>query len=338
MTSKINYFMNLILSVGEILIRQQSLGDTFFDKKNNRLEIFPGGSEANVAVSLAQMGDNVAYSSAFPRNALSEEILGILNNLGVRTDKVLHTGDRLGTYILMSANGLSKGEVIYDRKYSSFSQLNKGDFDIGSLFDSVSWLHWTALTPALNQNMADLMAELLQEAANRGITISVDLNYRNRLWQYGKEPIDIMPELAAHCDVIMGNIWAANKMLGTTVDDSLNRDTPQDTYLASAEKSAQEIFQKYPKCKHVAYTFRFMDSPTHNLFYGTYHTPTENVCSDTMETSAVVDRIGSGDAFMAGYIHALIHQMTPQEVIDTATGAGYHKLFVKGDFGDGKIK
>jgi 2-dehydro-3-deoxygluconokinase len=330
--------MNLILSFGEILIRQQSLGDTFFDKNNNRLEIFPGGSEANVAASLAQMGDDVAYCSAFPQNALSDEILDILENLQVDTTKALRAGDRLGSYILMSANGLSKGEVIYDRKYSSFSQLTVADIDVDKLLDGVSWLHWTALTPALNQNMADLMLALLQEASNRNITISVDLNYRNRLWQYGKEPIDIMPQLAAYCNVIMGNIWAANKMLGTAVDESFDRNTPQATYLAAAEASAKEIFQKYPKCKHVAYTFRFMDSPNHNLFYGTYHTPTENVSSDVMETFEVIDRIGSGDAFMGGYIHALVNNMTPQEVINTATGAGYQKLFVKGDFGDGKIK
>lgn len=328
--------MNLILSFGEVLIRQQSLGDTFFDKSNNRLEIFPGGSEANVAASLAQMGDNVTYSSALPSNALSDEILDILNELGVKTDKAICIGDRLGTYILMSANGLSKGEVIYDRKYSSFSQLTTGDINMDKLFEGVTWFHWTALTPALNPNMADLMAALLQEASDRDITISVDLNYRNRLWQYGQDPITIMPSLVAHCDVIMGNIWAANKMLGIAVDESFDRNTPRETYLAAAKESAKEIFQRYPKCKHVAYTFRFMDNPNHNLFYGTYHTPTEHVSSEVMETHELIDRIGSGDAFMAGYIHALVNNMKAQEVIDTATGAGYHKLFVKGDFGDGK--
>lgn len=330
--------MNLVLSFGEILIRQQSLGDTFFDKNNNRLEIFPGGSEANVAASLGQMGDRVAYCSAFPQNALSNEILDILGNLQVDTTKAVHTGDRLGSYILMSANGLSKGEVIYDRKYSSFSQLTINDIDIDKLFDGVSWFHWTALTPALSQDMADLLLVLLKEASNRNITISVDLNYRNRLWQYGKEPIDIMPQLVSYCDVIMGNIWAANKMLGVAVDESFDRNTPKETYIAAAKQSAQEIFQNYPTCKHVAYTFRFMDNPNHNLFYGTYHTPTEDVSSEVMETFEVIDRIGSGDAFMAGYIHALINNMSPQEVVDTATGAGYYKLFVKGDFGDGKIK
>ncbi|WP_437921905.1 PfkB family carbohydrate kinase [Sphingobacterium sp. LRF_L2] len=329
--------MNHILSFGEILIRQQSLGNSFFDKKNNRLEIFPGGSEANVAASLAQMGNSVAYCSAFPNNALADEILTILQQLKIDTSKSIITGDRLGSYILMSANGLSKGEVIYDRKYSSFSQLTANDIDFDKLFDGVTWFHWTALTPALNQELADVMELILREAARRNIQISVDLNYRSRLWQYGKAPIDIMPKLIAYCDVIMGNIWAANTMLGIAVDERLDRQTTKEEYLAAAQISANEILTKYPKCKHVAYTFRFMDSPNHNLFYGTFHTRVENVHSKTLETLQVIDRIGSGDAFMAGLIHALTNNMSAQAVVDTATAAGFHKLFIKGDFGDGQI-
>jgi len=136
----------------------------------------------------------------------------------------------------------------------------------------------------------------------------------------------------AHCDVVMGNIWATNKMLGTFVDGSLDRNTPKETYLKAAEISAREVFQKFPNCRHLAYTFRFMDHPRHNLFYGTYHTPETNAHSDTRETFEVVDRIGSGDAFMAGLIHGLIHERTPQETIDIATDAGFRKLFVRGDF------
>lgn len=329
--------MNRILSFGEILIRQQSLGASFFDQKNNKLEIFPGGSEANVAASLAQMGDNVSYSSAFPSNALSTEILSILQGLGVDTEKCISSGDRIGSYILMSANGLSKGEVIYDRKYSSFSQLTAADLDIDQLFEGVTWFHWTALSPALNQDMAKLMELLLRSASERGITISVDLNYRSKLWQYGQEPLSVMPALVTYCDVIMGNIWAANKMLGTAVDENLDRNTTKEAYLEAAQTSAAAVFSRYPKCKHIAYTFRFMDSPQHNLFYGTYHNRSVDVYSKTLETQQVIDRIGSGDAFMAGLIHALVHDMTPQEIVDTATAAGFHKLFIKGDFGDGQI-
>lgn len=327
--------MTGILTFGEILIRQQSLGENFFNLPNNQLEIFPGGSEANVAAALGQMGDKVYYSSAFPDNALTHEIITLLNKLNVDTSKSVIQGDRIGLYILMSANGLSKGDVIYDRKYSSFSHLQTEDLDFDTLFEGISWFHWTALTPALNQDMANVMLAVLKEAAKREIHISVDLNYRSKLWQYDKLPIDVMPELIAHCDVIMGNIWAANVMLGTAIAEGLDRNTPQEPYIAEANRSAAELFSNYPKCQHIAYTYRFMDNPSHNLFYATYHTRSDNFVSETLETEAVVDRIGSGDAFMAGLIHALVNDFAAEKVIETATNAGFNKLFVKGDFGDG---
>ncbi len=329
--------MNTILSFGEILIRQQSLGSHFFDSPNNLLRIYPGGAEANVAASLAQMGNKVEYVSAFPQNSLSQEIVQKLNGLAVGTHKIIWSGDRLGSYILLSANGLSSGEVIYDRKYSSFSQLSKEDFPFDSLLEDVFWLHWSALTPALNLDMADLMEILLNKASEKGIQISVDLNYRSKLWQYGKAPIEVMPTLVKYCDVIMGNIWASNKMLGTAIDEQLNRNSSKETYFEFAKQNAQEIRSLFPKVKYIANTFRFMDRPTHNLFYGTFHTETEDVISEVYETEEVIDRIGSGDAFMAGLIHALSHQWEAQKVVDTATGAGYQKLFVEGDFGNGKF-
>jgi 2-dehydro-3-deoxygluconokinase len=299
--------------------------------------VFPGGSEANVATALSQMGEKVYYFSAFPSHGLSGEILQKLTDLRVDTSKVLHFGDRIGSYILLSANGLTKGEVIYDRKYSSFSLLTADELDYDALFEGIDWFHWTALTPALNEKWAVLMKRILVEAERRGVTISVDLNYRNRLWQYGQEPIEVMPDLVEHCDVLMGNIWAANKMLGTSIDDALDRQTSVEVYAAYSARSAREIFAKFPKIKHVANTFRFMDNPTHNYFYGVYHNATTNATSRIYETNNVVDRIGSGDAFMGGFIHALRNTNDPQRIIDIATGAGYQKLFVEGDFGNGKF-
>lgn len=330
--------MSKVLCFGEILIRQQAIGSSFFEKDQNMLKVFMGGSEANVASGLTQMGTSVAFCSAFPENALAEEIIERLEQLGITTDTSFRLGDRIGSYILLSANGLTKGEVIYDRKYSSFSQLMVEDINFDKLFDGIDWFHWTALTPALNESLAELMEEILIQAKRRNITVSVDLNYRNRLWQYGMEPIEVMPKLVEFCDVIMGNIWAANKMLGTPpISETLGRDTSAEIYYEEAKKSAAEVFEKYPACKHIAYTFRFMDNPTHNYFYGTYHSATTSAISAQFETNAVVDRIGSGDAFMAGLIHALKNTDHPQKIIDIATGAGYQKLFVEGDFGNGKF-
>ncbi|MCA5004482.1 sugar kinase [Sphingobacterium bovistauri] len=326
-----------VLCFGELLLRLQSTSDSFFEKDKNTLKIYTGGSEANVAVTLGQLGIPTSYFSAIPQNALSNEIEQILETNYVDITKILHQGERIGSYYLLSANGLTNGEVIYDRNFSAFSNLKISDIDWDNLFDGIDWIHFTAISPALNQQLADLTLFALEQATKKGITISVDLNYRSKLWQYGKNPIDIMPNLIQYVDVVMGNIWAANKMLGTTIDESFSRSTSKDEYIAFANQTAEVLFTKFPKVKHVANTYRFMDNPTHNLFYGTYHNRNTHTYSQPRETNEVIDRIGSGDAFMGGLIYALLHDLSAQQIIDTATAAGFEKLFVEGDFGNGKI-
>lgn len=325
-----------VFTFGELLLRLRSSVDSFLYRED-AVTVYPGGSEANVAASLAQWGVDSGYMTAVPDNGLSQQALGTLSGLGVDTKPCLLTGDRIGLYFLLSPNGLTKGDVIYDRKYSAFSHLKPGQVDWESTLEGYSWLHWSALTPALSENLAEVCREMLEIASQKNLTVSIDLNYRNKLWQYGKEPWEVMPDLVRHCDVIMGNIWAANKMLRTPVSEDLGRDTDSVVYFEHSIHSAKEIFREFPKARHIANTFRFMDSPIHNLFYGTYHSQEGNFISDIRQTEAVIDRIGSGDAFMAGLIYALTAGKSGQQIVDTATAAGFQKLFVKGDFGDGTL-
>ena len=325
-----------ILVFGELLIRLSSKSAEFLNQEDGAT-LFPGGSEANVAASLGQFGKKASYVTCIPDNILASNALKTLADFSVNTAHVMIHGSRIGLYFLLSANGLSSGEVVYDRKYSSFSMLMPGMIDWDEVMDGQTWFHWSALTPALNEDLAIVMLEALEAAKRKGLKISVDLNYRNRLWDYGKQPIDVMPALVQYCDVVMGNIWAADKMLGAGVDPSLNRQTNSTTYFEQACLSARNIFNAYPNCKHIANTFRFMDNPTHNLFYGTYHTRDNDFISEVLETENVVDRIGSGDAFMAGLIHGLTDELNGQEIINKATSAGFQKLFTKGDFGNGSI-
>ncbi|RZL05661.1 MAG: sugar kinase [Pedobacter sp.] len=325
-----------ILVFGELLIRLSSKTNDFLNTSEGT-SLYPGGSEANVAASLAHFGKNVSYLTVAPNNTLAETALKHLSDISVNTSKVLNQGDRLGLYFLLSANGLSNGEVVYDRKYSAFSFLKPGMVNWDEVMEGYTWFHWSALTPALSGDLALVILEALEVASKKGLKISVDLNYRSKLWDYGKQPIEVMPALVQYCHVIMGNIWAAEKMLGSGVDPTLNRETPSSTYYKKAMESAQNIFENYPNCEHIANTFRFMDNPKHNLFYGTYHTKTADYISEIKETDEVIDRIGSGDAFMAGLIHGLGDDVTGQSLIDIATAAGFQKLFVKGDFGDGSL-
>ncbi|PRY13870.1 2-dehydro-3-deoxygluconokinase [Pontibacter ummariensis] len=326
-----------ILAFGELLWRLAS-ADNSLQFADNTLQMYPGGAEANVAASLGQWQLPCAYLTSAPENELATKALQTLQACGIDTGPVLKQGDRMGLYFLLSANGLSTGQVVYDRKYSSFSQLTPNTIDWEALLQHYSWFHWSAISPALNENVAAVCQEALVAASKLGLTISVDLNYRNKLWNYGKTPLEVMPELVQYCDVVMGNIWAANTMLGTSLATGLNRETSQEEYLTQAEQTAKEIQATYPQCKHIAFTFRFMDSPKHNLLYGTYHQGDKHYTSAMYETFELVDRIGSGDAFMAGLIYSLYQQLDGQAIVDFATAAAFQKLFVSGDFGKNTIQ
>jgi len=315
-----------VISFGEILLRLSPE----FDKHN--AAIYVGGGEANVAASLANWGTPVTYISRVPENGIATQVLEQLEKLGVETDRMLKGGDRIGIYYLEQGKDLKNAGVVYDRKYSSFSQLEPGTVDWDSLLGDAEWFHWSALTPALNENAAIICKEILQVASRKGLTISTDLNYRSKLWQYGKQPGEVMPELVQYCDVIMGNIWAAHQMLDTNLNKVALEADSKEIYLVEATEVAQEIRQKYPRCKKVAFTFRFSNAPTHNLYYATWHDVRGLAVSKQYETNEVVDRVGSGDSFMAGLIHAQLEGMDAQQTISFAAAAGWSKLFLKGDF------
>lgn len=314
-----------VISYGELLFRFSP------DWEQHSSALYIGGAEANMAASLARWGTPVAYISKAPENGLSKQVMQQLEKAGITTDRMLWGGDRIGAYFLAQGSDLKHAEVVYDRKYSAFSQLEPGTINWDELLEDATWFHWSAITPALSEQAAKVCKEALEAASRKGLTISTDLNYRNKLWQYAK-PFQVMPELVQYCDVIMGNIWAAHNMLDTALDTVALEQDKKEVYLEQAIKVAQEITEKYPRCKHVAFTFRFSNGPTHNLYYATYYHNGQQTVSKQVETNEVVDRVGSGDSFMAGLIHALLQGFDAQKLISFAAGAAWSKLFIKGDF------
>ncbi|ASZ14561.1 sugar kinase [Chitinophaga pendula] len=315
-----------VITFGEILLRLSPSWN------EHNAALYVGGAEANVAAALGHWGVPVAYISKVPDNGLSRQVLDQLQQLGVSTDRMLWGGDRIGAYYLAQGADLKHAEVVYDRKYSSFSTITPGSVDWDAWLGDAGWFHWSAISPALNADAAIVCKEILEAASRKGLIISTDLNYRSKLWQYGKQPGDIMPELATYCDVIMGNIWAAHQMLGTPLDtEALAADNKQ-VYLDNAEKVARTIINRYPRCKQVAFTFRFSAAPAHNRYYASYFDGTAQTVSREYETNEVVDRVGSGDSFMAGLIYAQLNKMDAQQTINYAAAAAYAKLFYKGDF------
>ena len=315
-----------VITFGEILLRLSP------ELSQHTAAIYVGGAEANVAAALANWGTDVAYISKVPENGLSRDVLQQLSHLGIHTDRMLWGGERIGIYYLAQGSDLKHAEVVYDRAWSAFSRITPGTVNWEALLGDAEWFHWSAITPALNPDAVDICREILQAASRKGLIISTDLNYRSKLWQYGKKPVDVMPELVQYCDVVMGNIWAAHQMLDTSLDTVALEANTKAVYLEQAEKVATEITQRFSRCKRIAFTFRFSDAPTHNRYYAFYYHAGQVSISREYDTHAVVDRVGSGDCFMAGLIHAQLAGLDDQQIISYAAAAAYSKFFVKGDF------
>jgi 2-dehydro-3-deoxygluconokinase len=321
--------MSKVLSFGELLLRIcPDAGGQWL--QDNQLPFYVGGAEANVATALAQWGVPSAYLTALPGNFLSEQLTAYLQSRGIQTDAIRYQGERLGLYYLPKGKDLKNAGVIYDRAHSSFAGLRPGSIDWDQVFAGVTWFHFSAICPAINQDVADVCLEALKAAAEKNITISLDLNYRAKLWKYGKTPVEVMPALAQYCDLIMGNIWAAHNMLGTGLDENLIAGLDKQHLLAHALRSSEEIMRQFPKCKVVANTFRF-DYEQGIRYFTTLYTDGELHQSHEYLLEQILDKVGSGDCFMAGLIYGFYHGQAPAQTLEFATAAAVNKLFILSD-------
>ncbi|MBD2703725.1 sugar kinase [Spirosoma sp. BT702] len=315
---------------GELLLRFSPIAQGEWIRQTS-MPVFVGGAELNVATALATWEIPVKYSSVLPQNSLADDIISYVANKGIDPSGIVRFGERVGCYYLPQGTDLKNAGVIYDRAYSAFSELKPGKVDWNAVLENTSWLHVSAISPALNADVAAACEELVAIASAKGITVSIDLNHRARLWQYGVLPVDMMPGIVQHCDVVMGNIWAANALLGISVDDDIHAKGQQSDYVAHALATSEAIQTRFPKCKVVANTFRFDVAPTGLRYYTTLYKDGEQYVSPELLTDSVVDRVGSGDCFMAGLIYGLYKQHSPQEVLNFAAEAAFGKLQEMGD-------
>ena len=329
--------MKKVFCFGEVLVRYSP--DTNGDwLTKNIMPAYIGGAELNVATALAKWLVPVKYCTALPDNFLSEEIEDFIIKNNIDTSAIHHSGNRVGIYYLKQGADLKHASVIYDRAWSSFSQLQPEMIDWDIALQDVSWFHFSAISPGLNENIVTVCNEALEAASKKGITISVDLNYRDKLWQYGKEPKHVMPELVKYCDVVMGNIWAANTLLGVDVDEHIHDKKSRQVYLDHSRLTANAIQKKYSKCKVVANTFRFDEVSTGIQYFTSLHTGNHQYLSPEFVTDTIINKIGTGDCFMAGLIYGLYNQHAPQQVIDFATSAAFGKLQEEGDVTNQDVK
>lgn len=319
--------MNKVFCFGELLLRlSPELGGAWIEKSS--MPVFVGGAELNVARALALWDVPVSYGTALPDNYLSEEILQFVQSRGIDTTPVALSGNRIGTYYLPQGADLKAAGVVYDRAFSSFYELKPGQLDWDKMLHGKSWFHFSAISPALNENVAAVCREGLEAASQKGLTISVDLNYRAKLWQWGKKPVEVMPGLVQHCHLVMGNLWAAEKMLDIKMTEQ--PEDSQEAYLLQAEKTSRAISRTFARAGQVANTFRF-DRNEGLTYYATFFQNNYLYVSKEHRSRNIVDKVGSGDCFMAGLIYGNHRQLPAQELINFSAAAAFNKLFIKGD-------
>lgn len=288
----------------------------------NTLAMHFGGTEANVAISLAQLGLNAAHVTRFPDNALGQSATGYLRRYGVDTQHIRYGTGRMGLYFLETGAGSRASQIIYDRADSAFTRLEPTDVDWDTILtgppgNPVRWFHWTGITPALSQGAADCLLAGIQTANRLGIPVSGDIVYRSNLWQYGKTPADIMPALTEGCTLVLGSKSLFADLYGVEGK--------------SFQEASQALMAKFPRIKYVTDTKRTSVSASHNrlsakLFDGeTMHK------SRTYTMNPIVDRIGTGDAYIAGLIYGLLMFNDAQRAVEFGAAASALKHTIPGD-------
>ncbi|MCI8597818.1 MAG: sugar kinase [Lachnospiraceae bacterium] len=297
--------------------------------QTNMLEATFGGGEANVAVSLANFGEDVGYLTVLPENALGDECVRELRKFGVDTRRIQRGPGRMGIYFLEAGANQLPSKVIYDRSYSSIALAKPGDIDWEKAFEGVNWFHITGITPAISESAMELSLESVKEAKKRGVCVSLDLNYRKNLWKYGKKASEVMREMANFVDVAIANEEDVQKSLEITTDvDVVSGQLDHDKYQALGDK----VLAAYPDMKMIAITLRESHSADWNGWAACLNDREHFYVSKKYEIRDIVDRVGGGDSFAGGLIYGLNHYEDKQSALEFATAASCLKHSINGDF------
>lgn len=316
--------MKRVVSFGEIMLRLSPPGDERFFQ-SPRLRTFFGGSEANVAASLAHFGMRSDYVTRVPANPVGDAAVSALRAEGVGVRGIVRGGDRLGIYFVESGSDLRPMRVVYDRAGSALAQASADDFDWEGLLRGADWFHLSGITPALGEGPARAAREAAETARAMGVRVSIDLNYRPALWT-GRDPVPLMRSLVGSCDVVVGNPGAAAAMLGIGAGEP--RIETGDALRDVAERIVAEL-----GVRSVALTRREVVSASeHGWSAALYDRSDRELRVSRRYQVRLVDRVGGGDSFAAALIYAVLDGRPAQDALDFATAASALKLTIPGDF------
>lgn len=315
-----------IITLGEIMLRLSPLGNNRF-VQSEAFDVVYGGGEANVAVSCAHYGHDVCFVSKLPCHEIGQAAVNALRRYGVDTQFIVRGGDRVGIYYLETGTSMRPSKVIYDRAHSAIAEADPSDFDFDRIMDGASWFHWTGITPAISDNAAEIVRLACEAAHRHGVTVSVDLNFRKKLWTKERAQ-SIMKPLMKYVDVCIGNEEDAELCLGFRPDADVSKGVTD----AEGYKNIFMQMQKEFGFKYVVSTLRESFSASHNGWKAMIYNGKEFYNSKHYDIDPIVDRVGGGDSFAAGIIHGLLTKSTQGEALEFAVAASALKHTINGDF------
>ena len=318
--------MGKVVTLGEIMLRLSPEGFLRFSQADYFRLIF-GGGEANVAVSCANYGHNAVFVSKLPSHEIGQAAVDSMRRLGVDTSRIIRGGKRVGIYYCETGASMRPSNVIYDRAGSSMAEADPDDFDFDEIMQGADWFHWSGITPAISDKAAEITRVACEAARRHGVTVSVDLNFRKKLWTPEKAQ-EVMRPLMKYVDVCIGNEEDAELCLGFKPDADITvGKTNADGYKAIFKAMASEF-----GFRHIASTLRESYSASHNGWKAMIYDGTTFYQSRRYDIDPIVDRVGGGDAFSGGLIHGLVTGMPMDKALEFAVAASALKQTIHGDF------
>lgn len=324
--ASLNLFMiamkNIVL-FGEALLRLSPPNHLRF-AQTTAFEVHYGGAELNTAISLSQFGLPAEFVTRLPQNDLSKGVVQQLKRYGVLSDNISYGGKRLGIYYLEQGAVMRGSKVIYDREHSSLAEIEPGSIDWRKIFSGADWFHTTGITPAISEAAFNECLQALRTASEMGLTISFDLNYRSKLWQYGKQTADLVPQLMQYCHVVLGDRQTVKNYFGI-------QSSEPDEKAAFADVMRQ-LQTSYPSLQHIVFSYRHVHAANNNTIGALYLHKDKLVEAREQSMEGMVDRLGSGDALMAGLIYGIrSFPADAQKCVEFAVTAAALKSSIPGD-------
>jgi len=317
-----------VVTFGEVMMRLMPPGFLRFVQTRS-FDVIYAGAEANVAIALANLNVPVDFVTCLPENDLGDACINYIRQFGVSIENIIRSQDRLGFYFVETGAVYRGNKVIYDRANSAFANINSKTFDWSNIFTDAQWFHWTGITPAVSKGAAEACIEAVKKAKDKGLTISCDLNYRGKLWKWGKPPEKVMSELLKYVDILICNEEDAEKVFGIK-DPGINvskGEIEANRYRFVTEK----LKERFPNLQLIAITLRQSINANHNKWSGVLYDGKKFYIGPNYDITHIVDRVGAGDVFAAGLIYMLLHNDDKQKALDFAVAISCLKHTLYGD-------